>query len=59
MGDPYIGMEVWIQAGEGKLHRGVIIQSVEKEMWYVVVKMTTQTINMTMTLNIDDVREAW
>jgi len=57
-GDPYRGMEVRIQAGEGKLHRGVVIQSVEKETWYVVVKTTTRTINTTMTLNVNDVREA-
>jgi len=57
-GDPYEGMEVRIHAGEGKLHGGVVIQSIKRETQYVVVKTMTRTINTTMTLNIEDVTEA-
>ena len=58
-GDPYVGMEVKINIGEGKLHGGVVIQMLEREELYIVVKTTTRLINTTHTLKIDDVTEAW
>ena len=57
-GDPYKGMEVYIQQGDAKMHYGVVQGSRTKEDKVVVdVLTTTRTINTVVALDLDHVKE--
>jgi hypothetical protein len=57
-GDPYKGMEVFIQQGEAKMHFGVVKGSREKDGRTIVdVLTTTRTVNGVYALDLDSVRE--
>jgi hypothetical protein len=57
-GDPYRGMEVFIQQGDAKMHFGDIKGSQKKDGRMIVdILTTTRTINGIYTLDLDSVRE--
>jgi hypothetical protein len=57
-GDPYKGMEVFIQKGEAKMHFGVVKGSRKKDGRMIVdVLTTTRAENSVYVLALDSVRE--
>ena len=57
-GNPYKGMEVKINEGHAKMHHSTIIHTIQKDnRFFVVVQMTTCTLNYKLTLPVKSVTE--
>jgi hypothetical protein len=57
-GDMYKGVEVFIQAGDAKMHSGVVLGTRSKDgRIFVDVRTSSRTINTTIALDVRSVTE--